>query len=126
MTPSSYEISSDGPSKYENIEQFGADPKPPSHFDVFEAQFLQQVKQANQSSEVLDASNLMRITNKIMFVQMPEKYTEFLQIPAHLGIQKFGDEAITAMLTEYIQLDQGVVEGKPVIEPIDPSIVTKE
>ena len=30
------------------------------------------------------------------------------------------------MLTEYIQLDQGLVEGKPVIEPIDPSIITAE
>ena len=61
-----------------------------------------------------------------MFVQIPKKYTEFSQMPAHIGIQKFGDEAISAMLTEYTQLDQGAVEGKPVIEPIDPSKITEE
>ena len=61
-----------------------------------------------------------------MLVQLPEKYTEFSHMPAHVGIQKFGEEAISAMLTEYMQLDQGAVEGNPVIELIDPSVITAE
>ena len=93
-TPSTLHSYKDSPSKYEKIENFGADPVPPSHFEIFEKQFLQHVKKANKNDKVIDAANFMQISNEIMFVQLPEKYTEFSQMPAHVGIQKFGEEAI--------------------------------
>ena len=84
------------------------------------------MQEANDKNEIIDASNLLRIAHEVMFVQLPEKYSEFSQMPAHVGIKKFGEEAISVMLTEYIQLDQGAVEGKPVIEPVYPKNVTAE
>lgn len=47
-------------------------------------------------------------------------------MPAHKGIKRFGEEAISAMLAEYIQLDKGAVEGKIVIDTVNPSTITDE
>ena len=42
----------------------------------------------------------------------------FTQMSAHKGIKLFGEKAISAMFKELKQLNDGVVPGKPVIEPI--------
>ena len=95
-----------------------------SQFERIEKQFLQEVQKTSQDCETLDATNLLRIENEVMFVQIPEKYTEFSKMPAHIGIKRFGEEAISAMLSEYIQLDKGAVEVKPVIDAVNTSMIT--
>ena len=42
----------------------------------------------------------------------------FTLISAHKGIKLFGEKAITAMMKELKQLNDGVIPGNPVIEPI--------
>lgn len=74
----------------------------------------------------LDSETLLRIATDVMFVQMPEQFSEFAQMPAHVGIKKFGEEAIMAMVKEYVQLDKGAIEGKPVIEGIHASDLSSE
>ena len=80
-----------------------------------------------------DKSNdLFRTALNVMFVQAKRtnKKTqvvgEYSQMSAKLGIRKFGEEAIAAMVKEYIQLDIGAFPGKPVIEPITYEDLTKE
>ena len=42
----------------------------------------------------------------------------FTQMSAQKGIKMFGEKAIAAMFKELKQLSDGVVPGKPVVEPI--------
>ena len=42
----------------------------------------------------------------------------FTQMSAHKGIKLFGGQAVSAMFKELKQSNDGVVPGKPVIEPI--------
>ena len=44
----------------------------------------------------------------------------FTQISAKSGIKKFGEKAMAAMVKDYIYIDKGPIEGKPVVTPIDP------
>ena len=50
----------------------------------------------------------------------------FAQMLVSKGVDIFGEKAITAMLKELTQLDQGAVPGKPVTVPIDPDNLTVE
>ena len=48
----------------------------------------------------------------------------FNQMSAIQGIKKHGEKAIATMFNEFKQLDVGAMDGKPVIEPIDPKTLT--
>ena len=48
----------------------------------------------------------------------------FNQMLAMQGIKKHGEKAVAAMFKEFKQLDVGAMDGKPVIEPIDPKTLT--
>ena len=48
---------------------------------------------------------------------------EFYQILAKEGFRRFGKEAVTVMVKEFTQLDQGAFPGKPVVEPADPATI---
>ena len=50
----------------------------------------------------------------------------FTQMTAKRGIKLFGERAIAAMTKEFNQLDKGAFPGKPVVEPIDPTTLTKD
>ena len=50
----------------------------------------------------------------------------FTQMQEHVGIKKHGNRAIEAMMKEFKQLDKGAVPGKPVVEGIDPNLLTND
>ena len=45
---------------------------------------------------------------------------------ANKGIKKFGERAIAAMFKEYKQLNDGVIEGKPVVKSMDAALLTPQ
>ena len=73
------------------------------------------------------------MSNKI---KKPERYEdEFTacfnecfsqQMSAHRGFKEFGERAVVAMIKELKQLDQGAVQGNPVVEEVDPDTLSKE
>ena len=48
------------------------------------------------------------------------------QMSANEGIRKFGQRAVSAMIKELKQLDEGAMPGKPAVAPIDPDLLSKE
>ena len=50
----------------------------------------------------------------------------FTQVSAKEGIRRWGDLAIAAIIKELRQLQEGAMPGKPVIEAIDPELLTDE
>ena len=44
----------------------------------------------------------------------------FTQMQAKAGIEKFGEEAVAALIKEFKQLDQGEIPGKMVVCPVNP------
>ena len=49
----------------------------------------------------------------------------FTQMSATVGFKLFGEKAISAMIKELKQLEEGLIPGKKVIEPIDPDTLTE-
>ena len=45
--------------------------------------------------------------------------------PAMMIIEKFGEEAVAALMKEFNQLDQGAIPGKRVVCPVNPSTLTE-
>ena len=41
------------------------------------------------------------------------------------GFRRFGERAVASMIKELKQLNESYIEGRPVVTPIDPSILTK-
>ena len=52
--------------------------------------------------------------------------TMFTQVSAREGIQRWGDQAIAAIVKELKKLQEGAMPGKPVIEAIDPNKISEE
>ena len=48
------------------------------------------------------------------------------QMSANEGIRRFGEKAIAAMIKELKQLNDGAVEGKPVVGAVDPDSLTSQ
>ena len=77
-------------------------------------------------------NDLFQVALKVMFAQSKKPKSqernvgEFNQMSARMGIKRFGEEAIAALIKEYTQLDQGAFPGKPVVEPIDYDDLTEE
>ena len=66
--------------------------------------------------------SFMSVAANYLFTQV----TEHAQMSAKAGIKKFGDQAVAAMLSEYKQLNEGPMPGKPVFGCIDPTTITRE
>ena len=48
----------------------------------------------------------------------------FTQMSTYKGFKIFGERAVTAMLKQFKQFDEGAIQSKPVFGPIDPNILT--
>ena len=48
------------------------------------------------------------------------------QMNARKGIKEFGQRAISTMIKEFQQLDQGAFPGKPVVMPVDANMIIWE
>ena len=70
-------------------------------------------------------SYLQRAVN-VIFTQLEEEEKKYEQMSAKKGIKLFGEKAVAAMIKEFTQLSDGVMPGKPVLEPIDPKTLTNE
>ena len=46
------------------------------------------------------------------------------QMSKRKGTHQFGGQAVTTMIKEFRELDQGAFPGKLVVEPINPSTLT--
>ena len=46
------------------------------------------------------------------------------QLTANIGIKKFGEPTIAAMIREFTQMNEGTISGKPVVIPADASTLT--
>lgn len=42
------------------------------------------------------------------------------------GIKRHGEKAIAAIIKEFKQLNDGAIDGKPVVIPIDPKALSRE
>ena len=56
-----------------------------------------------------ETDSLIKIGTNVMFIQMSAKS----------DINNFLDEAVSAMVKEYKKIENGTMEGKPVVTPID-------
>ena len=56
----------------------------------------------------------MKVATDFMFTQMSEKE----------GMNKFGEKAVSVMVKEYRHIERGPMEGKPVVTPIDPVMLS--
>jgi tetrahydromethanopterin S-methyltransferase subunit A len=45
---------------------------------------------------------------------------------ASKGIKRYGEKAIVAIIKEFKQLNDGAMDGKPVVIPIDPKDLSRE
>ena len=50
----------------------------------------------------------------------------FTQMSAKVPIKRFGGSSVVTMINEFWHIYKGVVPGKPVVEDIDPTMLTKE
>lgn len=46
------------------------------------------------------------------------------QMPATVGIKKHEERAMAVLFQEFKQLNDGAIEGKPVIAPVDPKTLS--
>jgi len=66
--------------------------------------------------------SFMSVAANYLFAQV----NKHAQMSAKVGIKKFGDRAVAAMLSEYKQLTKRAMPGKPVFGTIDPTTLTTE
>ena len=102
-------------------------------------QFLMESEAKRRQSErdFGTEKELYKTVVNYLFAQMKEMHEEDCkkakqagkpQIPASQGIKIYGERAVAAMMKEFKQLNQGAVpeQNKPVICPVDPSILTDD
>ena len=80
------------------------------------AQTIQLLMKKQETKINKTYKNLFTKTMNVMFTQMSAKR----------GIKMYKERAIAAMMNELSQLDKGVVDGQPVVIPIDPSLLSQE
>ena len=66
--------------------------------------------------------SFMSVAANVLFTQV----NEHAQMSYKAGVKRFGDRALAAMISEYEQLNEGVMPGKPVFGCIDPKDITME
>ena len=65
------------------------------------------------------------VKNKKIEIVRKLVHVVFTQMQASKGIKKYGQRAVAALFKELKQLDQGPMEGKPVVQGIDPSTLSE-
>ena len=84
-------------------------------------QFL--IKEEVQDKVVIDDGDLIEYSLMQRCIEVL-----FAQMSASEGIKKFGERGLAAVVKEFTQLNEGAVpsQNKPIVVPIDPSMLTKE
>ena len=59
-------------------------------------------------------------------LQNRAKHVMFTQMQEKRGIEKIGERAVSALVKEFKQLNEGVIPGKTVICPVDPNTLTRD
>ena len=80
------------------------------------AQAVQFLMKKEQPKKQADANYFLKTTVDVMFTQMS----------ARRGMKLFKERAVAAMIKELTQLDKGAMDGKPVVIPTDPKLLTPE
>ena len=88
------------------------------------------MKSTSGENKSIGDTNIFDKAVNVILQQVKQKdkptHGEFDQVSARTGIKMFGEEAVTAMIKEFSQLDRGAFPGKPVVEPIDSSTITPQ
>ena len=81
-------------------------------------QFFQKsrILMNNNKEQDAETEDYMQTAMRVCFTQMSAKQ----------GFKQVGEEAVAAMIKEYKQLNDGPMPGKPVVEAIDTSKLSKE
>ena len=82
----------------------------------------QFVMQSDKHPLIRGDKSFMSVAANFLFTQV----LEHAQISAKAGIKRFGERAVAAMISEYKQLNSGVMPGKPVFGCIDAKSLTRE
>ena len=93
----------------------------PSRFN--NAEIKGKYAQAVQFLTKREETNKHEITKDYMKTMVDVMFT---QMSAKRGIKMFKERAVAAMIKELTQLDRGAIDGKPVVIPIDPVLLTQE
>ena len=80
------------------------------------AQAVQFLMKKEQPKKQADANYFLKTTIDVMFTQMSARW----------GMKLFKERAVAAMIKELTQLDKGAMDGKPVVIPTDPKLLTPE
>ena len=67
------------------------------------------------------ANSLTHIAHKVVIAQLKDKH---VQMSAKKSIERFSEKVIVALFKGYKQLNDGATEGKPVILPTNPDLLT--
>ena len=89
-------------------------------------QLAHVTKLMNKVREDTNAPSYLQRAVNVIFTQLEEEEKKYEQMSAKRGIKMFGEKAVAAMIKEFTQLSEGVMPGKPVVEPIDPNTLTNE
>ena len=103
------------------LEEHAVDSPSVSDIDIPITTILKNRENGASSDSLSDSGGSDR--NSIQCFQVSDTYDKalhvmFTQMSAHKGIKLFGKRAIAAMMKELKQLNDGVIPGNPVIEPI--------
>ena len=63
-----------------------------------------------------ETDSFMKVATDVIFTQIYEK----------AGINKFGEKEVAATVKDYRQIDKWPMDGKPVVTPIDPDMLSYE
>jgi len=80
---------------------------------------MEKVRKSNNAPDYLQKAV------KVVFAQLEEDEQKYKDMPASKAIKVFGERAVAALIKEFSQLDQGVMPGKPVVEAVDPTTLTR-
>ena len=88
---------------------------------------LMQVKSMMQKvRKDVNAPSYLQRAVEVIFTQLEDDEQKFKDMPASKGMKLFGERAVAACIKEFSQLSNGVVPGKPVIQPVNLKDVTRE
>ena len=106
----------------------GVEQKDKTHISVTKHQFM--MSNPNIVRKVSRKRQFGQMRKKTQFVQKGlmhrAMHVLLTQMTARKGIALFGERAVAALIKEFKQLVDGAMEGKPVIDPINPSEITPE
>ena len=107
-----------------STNDFERDPSDSSNISNIDVPLIELTNNEESVSSSASSSNIEDpVKDHIQCFQVSKCYEKavhvmFAQMFAHKGIKLFGERAIAAMMKELKQLNNGVIPGNPVIEPI--------